>query len=1120
MSKVDLFAAHRERMKADRANNGGAAKYWRSLDSRVESDQTRRWLDEEFPHGLAPEEFGEVTHDGQEAKPGFARREVLKLMSASMALAGVGTACVRRPEEEILPYVSQPEDVIPGIANFYASAMPSPWGASGLLVESHEGRPTKVEGNPDHPVNAGKAGVFEQASVLQLYDPDRSRFPRKGGAKSTWAAFDKEFAQVLQGAASSQGNGLAFLLGTDGGPTEARLKKAIRAKLPQTQFFHYDPLTPDNTQKGAEMAFGPGARVHYNIERAQVICAIDSNFLVEGPEALRHAHGFAQKRNAELVQSVRSAANMNRLYAVEPSFSPTGASADNRLRVAGRDIPGFLLALADELSRLGVAVQGAAGYKASNEKFIPALAKDLKKNAGNAVLVVGERQPAAVHALAHAINHALNAFTNQVAVITKPAQGEVQTTTDEDGNETTTTAFARHTSSHEALAGLVAALNAGKVNTLVVLGPNPAYTAPGALGFADAAKKAKVFIHGGLYADETAQVAGWHIPLAHYLESWDDTVAWDGTVSVVQPTIKPMWGARHKNEILASFAGEAGSDLDLVKASHNAGRSAWRTALHKGVVSAKARVAVPAAAPTASTEAVKKLVQKPASNDDLDVVFRPDAKVLDGRFANLGWLQELPEPMSKLTWDNALLIGPTLARELGVKSRVFKNNYEADEVAVTVGDKTVNVPAFVLPGLAPHTVELCLGYGRADAAGVVAGGVGVDVSPLLPKSGAHVAAGKLSRTGKIIILASTQDHFAVDGEPVKEADSYFVGMPIQELKSMNTGYAEKRPLSVSTNVQGYRNATDFAKKGQLRVISDGNLVEPDALQGRPTGPDKPIQPTKPFPYNGTDKLEQMWVAKRVKTHTWGAEQQWGLAIDMTVCTTCNACVTACQAENNIPVVGKDMVLMGREMHWIRIDRYFTGDVDAPEALSQPVGCLHCENAPCEPVCPVAATVHDTEGLNAMVYNRCIGTRYCANNCPVKVRRFNYFDFTKTAHLYVEEQAKERHKVLKLQRNPNVSVRFRGVIEKCTYCTQRIQEAKFKAKRNGEDSKNLKDGSITPACEQTCPTGAIVFGNINDANSRVAKLKKLDRNYEMLSELNIRPRTSYIARLKNPNPELG
>lgn len=1102
MSKVDLFAAHRDSMNSALQARGGKPKFWRSLDSLQDRDQTQRWMDEEFPNGLAPKEFGEVTHDGQESKPGFVRREMLKLMGASMAFAGVGAGCVRRPEEEILPYVSMPEEIIPGIPNFYATAMPSPWGALGVVVESHDGRPTKVEGNPDHPSSQGKTGVFAQASVLQMYDPERSRGPLKAGTNglenSTWDEFEKDFGGMLTSAGANQGTGLAFLLDANEGPTRTRLVKAIRAKLPSAKFFQHDVAAATNTAAGADMAFGAGARVHVDIEKANVICAIDSDFLTAGPDHVRHSIGYGKKRNATMLTDSKSAKGMNRLYAVEPGFSATGASADNRLRVAGRDIPAFLLGLADALSKVGVGISGAPGFKSNDEKFMAALAKDLKANSGKALLVVGERQPAAVHAFAQEINAALGAFASGLCRVTKSVRTKMAP-----------------------LADLVRGLETGGVDQVVIIGSNPGQTGPAVLNFAQSLSKAKMVIHAGLYADETARLCHWHIPAAHYLEAWADAVSHDGTVSIVQPLIQPIFGGRAANVILASFAGEKGSDLDLVKKTHGLGSSGWRKALHTGVVK-NARSSASATPSGSAAGALRGMPQKLPTAGDLDVVFRLDAKVLDGRYANLSWMQELPDPMTKLTWGNALLVGPSTARELGIKSRVFKNSYEADEVTLTVDGRSVNLPAFVLPGMAPFSVEVSVGYGRGDAAGVVADGHGVDVYPLLPADGSFIAPGSLKRTGEIIELASTQDHFAIDGEPIQEGEKYAIGQTgIQELRRMNDGYAKKRPLTVSTDAQGYQNDDKFAKASSLRVLND-KLVNADALKERPTGPDKPIQPTNSFPYNDEEDLDQMFISERMKKR-WGASMQWGMVIDLSACTGCNACVVACQAENNIPVVGKEMVLMGREMHWLRIDRYFTGDVDNPEAVSQPLGCLHCENAPCEPVCPVAATVHDSEGLNGMIYNRCIGTRYCANNCPVKVRRFNYKDFTNTAHIVVEPKKvaeRKRYDVLKLQRNPDVSVRFRGVIEKCTYCTQRIQEAKLVAKRAGEDSKNLPDGAVTPACAQTCPTSAITFGNINDEKSAVAKMKRLDRNYEMLNELNIRPRTSYIARIKNPNPELG
>lgn len=1107
MTKLDLLSAHNSEAEVAQTTK---QKFWRSLDTNTITDQTKNLLKNEFPNGFGPEELAEVTVDGETAVSGFDRREVIKLLGASVAFAGLGAGCIRRPEQEILPYVSQPESVIPGIASYYATSMPNPNGGIGLLVESHEGRPTKIEGNPSHSASRGNAGTIEQASILQMYDPDRSRNPTQSGHSKTWSEWTTYFKSFVAEQKSGQGAGLAFLMSRDLGPAELALRAQVSKVLPKAKFYDYDAMAAEHHLLGAEIAFGEGARVAYDLKKAKVICAFDSNFLVEGPDYLAMADGFAARRSASKIKDADTAhREMNRLYVIEPSFSSTGSNADHRLRVAGQNIGMMLNALAVELKGLGVSLPSVSAVKLRSEQeslFIKALAKDLRSEAGRSLVIVGERQDAQVHAFAQQINEALGAFKSGAA---KVLQGEKK----------------KYVTSDQQLAALVADIKSGAVKSLISSGVNPSYTAARDIQFSESLSQLKQYIHLGMYADETSTYAQWHIPKAHYLEMWGSTASWQGVCSIVQPLIQPLFGARSVLDILGAFVSDGFNSYEWLKEYFTAnfgGSSIFRTSLHDGLYVEKFNVFSVLRTGTRSqlTSATKQKSFIEFNKDKIDLVLRYDQKAQDGRTSNLSWLQELPDNMSKLCWENALFVGPSLARELNIKSSVVSNSYQADVLEVAVDGQKVEIPAFVLPGMAPYSVEVALGYGRELETLYIANGVGIDVSPLLSSKSGKLLTAKLTRNGnKQVELASTQDHFAIDGDPIQDGKSYSVGIPIQDLKSMNNGFAEKRPLTVDHTLKEYRNDPKVSQKNSLRVFSKGKLVEKDSLKHAPARPDQAIQPTVAFPYDGKSPIKQFGVPAKFEQRPWAPTQQWGMAIDMTACIGCNACVIACQSENNIPVVGRDQVLMGRELHWIRIDRYFTGDVDQPKALAQPVGCLHCENAPCEPVCPVAATVHGDEGINTMVYNRCIGTRYCSNNCPVKVRRFNYFDFSKSAHIYVEATAKKRHKILKLQRNPNVTVRFRGVIEKCTYCTQRIQEAKFKAKREGLDSKNMKDGSVMAACEQTCPTGAIAFGNINDPKSRVSALKTNDRNYEMLSELNIRPRTSYLARIRNLNPEL-
>jgi molybdopterin-containing oxidoreductase family iron-sulfur binding subunit len=1040
MSKLDRFAPFRAAYKDD--------------------------FEPEFPTGTA-------------VLPELQRREVLKIAGASLALAGLGgTACVRRPEEEILPYTHQPEEVIPGIATRYATVHPRTEGALGLVVTAYEGRPTKIEGNPAHALSVGAVDTWAQSEILRLYDPDRTRTPMKGSESVSWTAWDTFSKAHFDGLAQNGGQGLAFVVDGADKPTFDRLLGQAKAKWPNAQIFRWDPVNTDASDAGASTAFGPNSRVHLDVTNAKVMLALDSNFLVDGPEHLVHSKAWAARR---LLKSKADADNMNRLYAVEGIFSLTGANADHRHRVPASQIGAFLAAVAGELANAGVAVadlpKGAA--PGDSAKFAAAVAKDLAAHRGESLIIVGERQPAAVHALAYAINAALGAT--------------------EAGLQKVTTAVTPGVSLVQSLNELSAALEGGKVDTLVVVDVNLAATAPGALKMADSVKKAKTVIHAGLMADETAQLASWHLPLAHFLESWGDARAFDGTASIVQPLIMPIFGARSDVSFLGGLLGLGTDDKKLVEETWSAlsvSGKTWRRALHDGVVAGvgagRAAVAAPVVAGAAVATAFAALPAKGAGTLEIALTM---GSVLDGRLSNLGWNMELPDSMSKLVWDNALVVSPAFAKEAGIDSRLKRNSYMSDVVSIDVGGRTIEAPTFVLPGLEKNSAYLHLGFGRK--AGVVASGVGVDAYPLIDKDGGKNVAATIKLVGKKVELASTQDHFSRPGNPFNEvtfaeATTYPADAKERVLGTTFDGQKKQSPIVRGGKLTQYKeHGAGFAHEGDI----PSNLVEHGTPGHQPA---KPLQPTKEITYEG---------------------QQWGMVIDLGACTGCNACVVSCQAENNIPSVGREQVLLGREMHWLRIDRYFEGDVDNPTSIHQPMNCQHCENAPCEPVCPVGATVHDEEGINSMAYNRCIGTRYCANNCPFKVRRYNYFDFTVTANVYRDAEQVKRADVYKLQRNPNVTVRYRGVMEKCSYCTQRVEAAKIAFKNAGGDRKQLKDGAVITACQQVCPTGAITFGNINDETSKVHVAKLNDRNYELLQELNIRPRTSYLARLKNNNPEL-
>jgi molybdopterin-containing oxidoreductase family iron-sulfur binding subunit len=1045
-----------------RAQMDQAPTFWRSLEHKNGDTSVTAALDVEFPTG--------VTQPG-----GFNRRDALKIAGASLALAGCDSLPLRRPEEEILPYVRAPENVIPGNRLQYATTMPRSEGAVGLLVEAHEGRPTKIEGNPSHPSSLGASDTWAQAEVLRLYDPERARAPISAGQAADWAKWDTFAKTHFEGLAAGKGKGLALLLEESDGPTFERLLKTFAAKLPEAKLYRWDPLAPDASRQGAQLAFGPGARVSYDLTKAKVIFSLESDFLVSGPDHLALARQFGESRAVHTEADIEK---MKRLYAAEAAWSTTGTNADHRVRLASGQMVDLLKAVVKatgaDLGSIGATLDATVPETA--KKFVAGVAKDLVAHKGEAVVLVGERQPAAVHALAYALNAALGAVGNAMVI----SQGE---------------AVAR-TSVYDSLAALTKSLTAGEVDTLVIIDANPVYTAPGALKFGEAMAKAKTVVHAGLFAEETGAKASWHLPLAHFLETWSDGRAFDGTASLVQPLILPLFGGRAATSVLAQVAGETElNDKAILAATWTAAGApladgkAWRAALHDGVIAGTAFPKVtPAALHDAIAAALPAVKATTPSKDALEVI-ASYGHAKDGRLTNVSWVMELPDTMSKLCWDNAILVSPSTAKELGLESRVVRNNYDSDEVELTVGGRSVKAPTFVLPGVANHSLVIHHGYGRAQ--GEVARGIGVDINPLL--DGGDVVQGvKLAKTGKVLKLCSTQDHFSVPGNPFKEmtfADA-----------SAEPANALERKLGLGTRPLFRSGTAEEFTKDPEKLAHAGDMPEDlQAHSEHKSRPTTPIQPTDAITYEG---------------------QQWGMVIDLSACIGCNFCAIACVAENNISVVGREQVMLGREMHWIRVDRYFFGDVEQPMAVHQPLACMQCEQAPCEPVCPVSATTHDEEGINSMAYNRCIGTRYCSNNCPFKVRRYNYFDFSHSANVYVEPYWKERMKTLKLQRNPDVTVRYRGVMEKCTYCTQRVEEAKIAAKRRGEDRKALKDGAVTPACAQACPTSAITFGNINDATSKVAKLKSSERNYEMLQELNIRPRTTYLARVRNENQELA
>jgi molybdopterin-containing oxidoreductase family iron-sulfur binding subunit len=1034
------------------AGADGAPTYWQSLGTRQGGPEVGARLAPEVVPGADEPPGDEVT-----------RRTFLGLMGASLALAGTtGCSVMRKPAQYLLPHAKRPEDLIPGEPVYYATAWSLGGATLGLLVETHDGRPTKVEGNPKHPMSGGRSGTWAQAAILDLYDPNRAHGPTRGGTTVTAADVDAALAEVGAAARQGGGQGLAVVVDATPSPTLLRLLAELRAAAPAARLYVHDHADTPNARAGLAAVGISGHAVLPALRNADVVLALDADVLgVEGDMTLSAADLAARRRAAADDAGVAPP----RLYVVEPGFSTTGAMADNRLRLQASRVHGFLAAVAARLFASGLPVPpGAEGFAAGlgaqasgPEAWVQAVADDLRAHAGRAVVLVGERQGASTHALAHLVNAALGAPGS--TLLYRPV--------------------ARHPDGAGTLAELAAALESGSVETLVLIGVNAAYDAPADLDFPAKLRKAKTSVHVGATFDETGGACTWHVPLAHVFEAWGDLESADGTLAVQQPLIEPLFGALSCIEALARLGGTAGAKgHDLVRATMRAqavpGASdadferSWRAWLSDGVVRGPVPPVTPAFTwPQASLAA-------PVPGDGLEIDFVLSGSVHDGRFASNAWLQELPDPMTKVTWENAACLSPPTASRLGLpRPDEDGKGLQTELVSVRVGDRAIELPIVVSPGLADDVVVVALGGGRR-AAGPVGTDRGADANRLRTVAAPWFAHGvTLSLLGRRTTLGCTQLHGS--------------------LVEPRTGRVRDSLVREST-VDAHR-----ADPGRFAAME--------------------LMPA--------EKIKSLWVEPNER-----GGQQWGMAIDLNACVGCNACTIACQAENNIPVVGKEQVVNGREMHWIRLDRYYTGSEEDPESVIQPIPCMQCENAPCEQVCPVAATAHSPEGLNDMAYNRCIGTRYCSNNCPYKVRRFNFFNFAKEnedayrpapvsgKQAFLDEvmQRNVPFTLIALQRNPDVSVRFRGVMEKCTYCVQRINTARIDARAHGDGV--VPDGAVTPACAQACPADAIVFGDVNDPASRVSRTRTSSRNYAMLAELNTRPRTTYLARLRNPNPALG
>ncbi|MBV9500705.1 MAG: 4Fe-4S dicluster domain-containing protein [Acidobacteriaceae bacterium] len=969
------------------------------LESLTQRRQPSLWRTPEEFEGRAVEiEEEKFSEEGIEFS-GASRRRFLALMAGSMALAGL-TGCTRQPEETIMPYVDPPEDVIPGRPKYYATAAPVNGIAEGVIVESHTGRPTKVEGNPDHPASLGATSVHSQACLMDLYDPDRAREIIHLGLPQDWDSFQLAWQQAIAPIQDRHGAGFRILSETVISPTLGAQIQAVLKKFPAAKWHQFDPAGPHSARAAAQMVFGRPVHTYYKLGAADILVSLDADFLACGPGSTRYAHDFALRRR----QGDRL--DMNRLYVIESTMTATGGKADHRLALRYAEVEEFARELAAALG-----VNGASPGSGAYQSWITRIAHELQEHKGACVIIPGAHQSPAVHALALAMNAALG-NTGKTVVHTDPL--EVQPV-----------------DQIQSLRELARDMGDGTVDVLLILGGNPVYNAPVDFNFTAGLDKIKTSVHAATQFNETSLKTTWHIPEPHFMEDWGDARSVDGTISIIQPLIAPLYpGSRSQLQILDSMLQFPGrSPYDIVRAYWSAKSGEkdfeawWRKSVHDGLIADSALPAL-----TVTPNSNFGAVPPPSPSTGIEIVFRADLYMYDGRYANNVWLQELPHPMTKLTWDNAAFLSPKTAKQLR-----FDNQ---QHVQLTYRGRSVEGSVWILPGHPDESVTLDLGWGRWHS-GRAGNGAGFNAYALRPSDALWTGAGvQLRKLDTPYPLATTQ---------------------------MNQSM-EHRDVVIRNTLEGYKKDPDFAK--QIEHEPPDNLT-----------------------------LYPHW-------YYWG--YAWGMSIDLTACVNCQACVIACQAENNIAVVGKEQVLARRAMHWLRIDVYYEGDISYPTAYYCPTPCMQCENAPCELVCPVQATNHSSDGLNDMIYNRCIGTRYCSNNCPWKVRRFNFMLF--------QDWTTE---TWKMQRNPDVTVRSRGVMEKCTYCVQRIREADIRSRNEG---RFIRDGEIQTACMQACPTQAIVFGDQKNPNNRVSKLKTEKLNYAMYAELNTRPRTTYLADLRNPNPE--
>ena len=1062
-------------------------RFWKNLDELAETPGFHELLEREFPR------------QASEWVDAVSRRGFLKVMGASLALAGLA-GCTKQPDEPIFPYVKAPEDLILGKPMYFASAFPFPTGAIPVLVKSDAFRPIKVDGNPDHPMAKGKSDAMTQATLLDLYDPDRSKEVQYRGQRGEFADFQEAFTKAVK--ASKDGTGVYFLSETITSPTLAAQWKQVQTKFPQAKLVQWDPVNRDAAMAASKAAFGSYMDAQYKLENADVILSLDADFLggIAQPGFLPLAAAYAERHRYE------EGKTMNRMYAVETMPTVTGFKAEHRLALKPSEVVAFAQTLASgtaaeaaTASEKAPSIGAAQTYFSSTNpeagKFLLAVMSDLKANAGKCVVIPGEQAPAAVHAAAYALNAQLGAVGKTVIY--------------------TDTVNPLPSEQVADLKALVADMNAGKVEWLVMLGANPMYAAPVDLEFAAAFEKVANTVHLGSHVDETGAVSVWHINKAHYLESWSDARAYDGTISIIQPMIAPMYGGHSAHEVLQSLLdAPQASAYDAVQANAKTYlkgdfATAWRKALHDGWVdgtaftatqatgnraqgtgAAAAKSALPLPASMKGANGITEIPNKtvvPVPAGGVEVRFLPDPSLYDGRYANVGWLQELPKQVTNLSWDNAALMsfGTMDSMQLA----------QNDAVEITVNGRKVIAGALMVPGHADGAVTLHLGFGRRAEAGRVGAGVGFNAYLLRTSDAPYMTAGTMTKTGDIYDLCVTKVNFTEHRGAFAQQDLNKKEYDADGLYSLPGHEAMERGIIRYATLDEVKANPNFAHEG-----GPGALV--NKVGYGPEG-EAPAHGESFFPDAWRYDHEDVSSSTPQKPVL---QNKWGMAIDLNSCIGCNACIVSCYAENNIPVVGREQVKIRTPMQWIRIDTYFEGDLHAPRAHFQPMMCQHCENAGCEQVCPVGATVHTPEGLNMMVYNRCVGTRYCSNNCVYKVRKFNFL-------LYSDFDTES----LKFMRNPDVTVRSRGVMEKCSYCVQRIEAAKIEADK---ENRAVRDGEIVTACQQACPASAITFGNLNDPNSAVSKHKATERDYQALADLNYRPRTSYTAGVINPNPELA